>query len=107
MDDCDDKPAGGEKTSGDKKVIGHDPAHGNCHELLSSLSEYVDGSLQAELCSEIERHLRDCNRCRVVVNTLKKTVELYHDTVEDETMPDEVRQRLFMRLELKDYIGRK
>jgi anti-sigma factor (TIGR02949 family) len=78
--------------------------HGNCHELISSLSEYVDGSLQAEICQEIERHLRECHKCRVVVNTLKKTVELYQETADDAAMPEAVRERLFKRLELKDYI---
>ena len=84
----------------------HNHTGGNCHDLLASLSEYVDGSLQAELCQEIERHLHECNKCRVVVNTLKKTVELYQDTAEDCGMPDEVRRRLFVRLELKDFIAK-
>lgn len=80
--------------------------HDHCHDLLSSLSEYVDGELRADLCLEIERHLRDCNKCRVVVNTLKKTVELYHDSADGSSMPDEVRKRLFVRLELKDFISK-
>lgn len=80
--------------------------HSNCQELLSSLSEYVDGSLQADLCDAIERHLRDCNTCLVVVNTLKKTVELYHESADQSPMPDEVRKRLFVRLELKDFIAK-
>lgn len=83
-----------------------DHEHTHCHDLLNSLSDYVDGTLQAELCQEIERHLRDCNKCRVVVNTLKKTVELYHDAADDAPMPDEVRKRLFARLELKDFIAK-
>ena len=91
---------------GDNHANEHNHTSGNCHDLLASLSEYVDGSLQAELCQEIERHLHDCNKCRVVVNTLKKTVELYHDTAEDGGMPDEVRRRLFVRLELKDFIAK-
>jgi anti-sigma factor RsiW len=95
MSDCSDKPTGD-----------HDHDSGHCHDLLSSLSEYVDGNLQAELCQEIERHLHDCNKCRVVVNTLKKTVELYQDVAVDVAMPDEVRQRLFVRLELKDFIAK-
>ena len=49
----------------------------HCKQLLGNLSEYIDGDLQAELCAEIEAHLKDCDNCRVVINTLKKTVELY------------------------------
>ena len=38
----------------------------------TTLGEYVDGTLSEELCAELERHMKDCQRCRVVVNTLKK-----------------------------------
>lgn len=80
--------------------------HTHCHDLLSSLSEYVDGSLPAEFCNELERHLRDCQKCRIVVNTLKKTVELYQDTAGDAPMPEAVRQRLFACLDLNDFISK-
>jgi len=76
----------------------------HCRELLSTLGEYVDGTLSTELCSALERHFRDCQRCRVVVNTLKKTVELYHETSTDIAIPDDVRQRLFLKLDLDDYL---
>ena len=77
--------------------------HTHCQDLLSSLSEYVDGSLGPELCSELERHMRGCQRCRVVVDTLKKTVELYHDCADEEPLPEEVRSRLFVKLDLQDF----
>jgi anti-sigma factor RsiW len=78
--------------------------HKACHELLSSLGEYVDGSLSAELCSALERHMKGCQRCTVVVNTLRKTVELYQRTSTGDEMPDEVRKRLYMKFELQDYL---
>lgn len=78
--------------------------HENCRQLLSSLSEYVDGTLSGDLCSILERHLHNCSRCRVVVNTLKKTVELYHETSENAEIPAEVRERLFLKLDLEDYL---
>ena len=81
--------------------------HSHCRDLISSLSDYVDGSLQAELCEELERHLRDCDKCRIVVNTLKKTVELYQETAVDTTIPDAVRQRLFATLNLDDFVVKK
>jgi anti-sigma factor RsiW len=78
--------------------------HKHCQDLLLSLGEYVDGTLSQDLCSILERHLKDCQRCRIVLNTLKKTVELYQETAEDATMPDEVRQRLYQKLNLDDYL---
>lgn len=78
--------------------------HKNCGHLLGSLSEYIDGSLDDSLCAEIERHLADCEDCRVVVDTLHKTVSLYHDLAQQHDVPTGVRRRLFMRLNLDDYI---
>lgn len=77
----------------------------HCESLLGSLSDYVDGTAQEELCREIERHLAGCENCRIVVDTLKKTVMLYHATSETE-IPEDVRERLFMRLDLGDYLLR-
>jgi predicted anti-sigma-YlaC factor YlaD len=79
--------------------------HENCKHLLGSLSEYVDGDLEGTLCAEIERHLADCEDCRIVVDTLNKTVLLYHQSAEQVTVPPEVRQRLFRCLDLEDYAG--
>jgi anti-sigma factor (TIGR02949 family) len=79
--------------------------HKECHHLLSSLSEYVDGTLEEKLCSELERHMADCENCRVVVDTLNKTVYLYHESASQSSVPDGVRQRLFRRLNLDDLAG--
>lgn len=78
--------------------------HKNCAELLGSLSSYIDGDLAPELCQELEKHLDGCEDCRIVLNTTKRTIELVHSPVEKLTLPDEVRERLFKRLNLDDYL---
>ncbi|MBP6208472.1 MAG: zf-HC2 domain-containing protein [Anaerolineales bacterium] len=80
-----------------------DHSHKNCKALLGSLSEYIDGELPAELCAEIEKHLEGCENCRVVLNTTKRTIDLVQLPVE-ETVPLDVRERLFKRLNLDDYL---
>lgn len=77
----------------------------NCKPLLDSLSDYIDGTAQEEICREIERHLSDCENCRVVVDTLEKTVYLYHASAETE-LPNDVRERLFKRLDLDDFLAK-
>ena len=74
-----------------------------CKSLLGSLSDYVDGTAQEEICRELEQHLSDCENCRIVVDTLKKTVYLYHSNVETE-LPLAVRERLFKRLDLDEFL---
>jgi predicted anti-sigma-YlaC factor YlaD len=83
-----------------------EPIHSqSCKHLLGSLSEYIDGELQAELCAEIEEHLKDCDNCRIVVNTLQKTVEIYEKTAANAAeLPNPVRERLFHKLELEGYL---
>lgn len=76
----------------------------NCGALLESLSEYVDGVLGDALCKEIETHIADCDDCRIVVDTLKKTIYLYHETSVKARIPMDVRERLFHRLNLDDFI---
>jgi anti-sigma factor RsiW len=84
-----------------------DHGHEQCKQWLGALSDYVDGDLADEACAEIERHMAGCERCRVVVDTLRKTVELYHTPGEGApALPDGVRQRLFFRLNLEDLAGR-
>jgi len=76
----------------------------HCKELLSSISDYIDGSLNEQLCVELESHLSGCDNCRVVVNTLKKTIEIYHDKGSQDTAPQDVKDRLFVKLNLDDYL---
>jgi anti-sigma factor RsiW len=75
-----------------------------CKQLLGSISEYIDGELQEELCALLEAHLEDCENCRIVVNTLRKTVELYKETTSEVELPGEVRERLFLKLQLDDLV---
>ncbi|PKN99970.1 MAG: hypothetical protein CVU42_06370 [Chloroflexi bacterium HGW-Chloroflexi-4] len=76
-----------------------------CSAMLGDLSEYIDGSLQAEICEQIEEHMKTCDNCRVVVDTLRKTVELYEHCSDNVEIPGEVKERLFAKLELNDYLS--
>lgn len=78
--------------------------HENCRALLSSLSDFVDGILEDELCDEIERHMGECENCRIVVDTLRKTISLYHATSSPAELPENVRERLFHRLDLSEFL---
>jgi len=79
--------------------------HSKCRSLLDSLSDYVDGTLGEELCEQIERHVAECENCHIVVDTLRKTIDLYHESAaETGEVPAVVRERLFRTLNLDDYI---
>ncbi len=78
--------------------------HKNCRQLLGSLSEYVDGELNDELCGVLEQHLEDCEDCRIVVDTLRKTVYLYHTSSQEVNIPTDIRARLYKSLNIEEYL---
>jgi hypothetical protein len=48
-----------------------------CEEMLALLNEYVDGTVDPDLCKEFEQHMQGCNPCQVVVDNIRKTITLY------------------------------
>jgi anti-sigma factor RsiW len=70
-----------------------------CGELVAQFSEYIDGELEAALCAELEAHLAECPNCRVMVDTVRKTITLYHSYRTPE-LPSDVQDRLYRVLRL-------
>lgn len=75
-----------------------------CQHLLGNLSDYIDGDLSDELCQELQGHMAGCENCRVVYDTLTKTVYLYQTSARETEIPVEVRERLFKTLHLDDLL---
>lgn len=72
--------------------------------MLSVLSDRLDRRGRSRLCRRIEEHLRECPKCRMYVDTLRKTVVLYRGLGE-ERVPPSVEQRLFKTIRLADMAG--
>ena len=64
-----------------------------CEELLSLLSEYVDGAVDPGICAEFERHMAGCSPCQVVVDNIRQTISIYR-AGEPWELPPEFRERL-------------
>jgi hypothetical protein len=64
-----------------------------CTEFLKILDDVLDESIAVETRTEIEIHLRQCGHCEVVLNTTRKTIEIFqcHEVYE---FPTEVSERL-------------
>lgn len=69
---------------------------------MEQLNAYLNGDLDATLCSLLEAHMENCDNCRIVFNTLKKTIELCKSDGEKITLPQDARQRLYAALNLED-----
>ena len=69
----------------------------DCKKILQELNLYIDGELEKELCQQLEAHLEDCNHCRIVLDTTKKTIEFYRNQTPLD-LPKGVRDRLHASL---------
>jgi anti-sigma factor (TIGR02949 family) len=75
-----------------------------CNHFLPGISDYLDGELSPELCSELEQHMAVCEKCRIVVDTTRKTIEIFQTTADSQKAPNAVKERLYKRLNLEDYL---
>ena len=64
-----------------------------CTEFLKELTDYLDGTLSEGTKAELDEHLHWCHECHVVMNTTKKTIEIYRDNQIYE-LPESLRTRL-------------
>jgi anti-sigma factor RsiW len=63
-----------------------------CPTILSNISAYLDGELQATACAAIEQHCQGCASCAALVDGLRQTVGLCREAGSI-ALPDAVRQR--------------
>jgi predicted anti-sigma-YlaC factor YlaD len=69
----------------------------NCRGIIRELSEYLDGDCDRAMLADIEVHLARCEDCRLVVDTCRKTIDIFCKA-EPVPLPDDVRQRLHTAL---------
>ena len=49
----------------------------DCNSVLEQLSDFIDSEAREELCKEIAAHMSRCHGCRIMVDSVKKTIVLY------------------------------
>jgi RNA polymerase sigma-70 factor (ECF subfamily) len=55
---------------------GEAAARASCPDVLTLLSRHLEDELSPEVCSEMERHLQSCERCRGACESLRRTLRL-------------------------------
>lgn len=70
----------------------------NCRSIVKELTNYLDEALDSTLKASIEKHLEHCEDCRVVVDTTKKTIQIFCNS-EPAPLPEDTRTRLREALE--------
>ena len=72
----------------------------NCREYLEDLCSYVDGEADDSVCKEIEKHLADCQDCKIMIDTLRQTVKLCREGKE-EPLPEGLKATMKAVIEKK------
>jgi predicted anti-sigma-YlaC factor YlaD len=65
----------------------------NCRGVIRELSSYLDGDLDMTVLTDLEVHLNRCEDCRLIVDTTRKTIQIYCKA-EPVPLPEDVRIRL-------------
>ena len=68
-----------------------------CEELVSYLSDYIDGNLTEELHTDAQEHLATCNNFHVVLDTTQQMIVLLRQSG-PRSIPIDRRQALFQKL---------
>ena len=69
----------------------------NCKKVIEELTSYLDGVLDSNMRADLELHLGRCTDCRVVVDTTRKTIQIFCNS-EPVPLPEDVRNRLHTAL---------
>ncbi len=71
-----------------------------CKDFLTELNEYLDELIDPETKKHWQSHVDQCPNCFVIVDTTRKTMQVYKGMQEQE-VPCDVKSRLMQGLEKK------
>jgi anti-sigma factor RsiW len=65
-----------------------------CKDFLARLSDYVDEELEKQFREAIDEHAATCPRCKVVLDTLGRTITVFQEGTEAASIPAGAHERL-------------
>lgn len=71
-----------------------------CKEFMQELSDYLDETVDKEVRRKIEVHITECPNCFVILDTTRKTIQVYKG-MQPQALPDDVQGRLLKAVERK------
>lgn len=71
-----------------------------CKQFMQELNDYLDPSIDPETKRHLESHVAACPNCFVVVDTTKKTLQVYKG-MEPQAVPEDLKNRLWAAIERK------
>lgn len=71
-----------------------------CKQFLEELNEYLDETVDPETKRHWQDHVDECPNCFVMVDTTRRTLQVYKG-LEEQDLPEDVSRRVWQALELK------
>lgn len=71
-----------------------------CKEFLQELNDYLDDVVDVQLRQRLEAHITECPNCFVILDTTKKTIQVYKG-MQPQVLPEDVHSRLIQAVERK------
>lgn len=71
-----------------------------CDQFLQELSDYLDEEVREDVRRELEKHMAECPNCWVMVDTTKKTLNIYKK-LEPDPLPEPLKARLMQAIQTK------
>jgi predicted anti-sigma-YlaC factor YlaD len=68
--------------------------------IYNEICDFMGEDITAPACKEVADHLASCPECKVYFDTVRKTVTLCQELEKKETVPADVKERLFKVLDL-------
>ena len=81
------------------------PAAPPCPDVLTLFSQHLEDEISAEVCAEMERHLKGCARCRNTCDSLKSTLALCRTAGPSVEVPAAVQASV--KVALRDFLAEK
>jgi anti-sigma factor (TIGR02949 family) len=76
-----------------------------CKDFLNELNEYLDEAVGPDVRQKLQEHVNECPSCWVVVDTTRRTIQVYKGQ-EPQEIPSDIHDRLMGALHKKMAAGR-
>lgn len=72
----------------------------NCNQVIAELANYLDEQIAAEIRRELEIHLAECQTCRALFDSTRKTITIITESRSFE-LPETVSARILEKIKAK------
>lgn len=70
-------------------------------EMYKMVEDHLGDDADKQVVREVARYMEECPECKIYVDSVHDTIKLYRVTKDDDSIPNDVSERLFKKLKLK------